>query len=390
MDIIRPALIGAAPSTFMALAAGSTYAALSLRPAFIPLIFLLSLLINYLRATVKRPGFTHRYFTLLSALSAATLAAYSSSTLSALSTRFLSAGVLLGISFIFCFVALAPIVIYARTRAYVGSRSALSGLLLFPALWVTTWSLFVRVSPLGRIGTWSPMTGIESYSWITPIFGQAGIDFVTALWAVLVAEFTGEWVMGSEAREHLPEHVSPNIDFLTPITHQAEDPDTDPRVNNLPYRRQHRNPSLYLLGLLLFLIILSYREPILPLPTHSQNTTELTVSCVHPYIHTPGTPLSLEDYLAETRTQASRAKVVLWPEGAVRFHSDLERTDAFKAISLIANTQNAWIGVGYEQHFSESNEKVLGQRVRGHNGLVIFGPKMQPVTYIKQKLVPCE
>lgn len=378
MDVARRTLAGTATIRFMALAAGSAFTALSLRPAFIPLIFILSILLNYLQANVGRPQFARRCFVLLATLSVATLTAFWRSTWSALSAQnFLSGGALLVVSLTFCFVALVPIVIHARARAYVGSQSPLSGLLLFPTLWATTWSLFVYISPLGRIGTWSPMTGMEAYAWVTPIFGQAGIDYVTALWAVVLAEFTGKWIMGPEVEgnHELPGHGDCE-DFLTPRNNSTHD------------SRQGHSSKLYILGLLMLGVIPSYYTPILPLPIHSENVTELTVSCVFPYVRDAGRRPSLADYLAETRTQASRAKVVLWPEGAVSFRTDKERADVLEEVSKIANQQKAWIGIGYEQEFSNGKEQVLGKRVRGHNGLVVIGPDVQPVTYIKRKLVP--
>ncbi|KAG8705356.1 hypothetical protein FRC08_001706 [Ceratobasidium sp. 394] len=135
-------------------------------------------------------------------------------------------------------------------------------------------------------------------------------------------------------------------------------------------------------------MIPSYWMPTLPLPAHSPNITELTVGCIHPYIDTPGAVPTLDNYLTETVTQSTRAKLLLWPEAAVRFSSGKERADAFARIANVSYLRNAWIAVGYEQSFSESSETSHGQRVRGHNGLVIFGPKVEPVKYIKRKLVP--
>jgi hypothetical protein len=384
MDAARSALVGTTTPTFMGVVFVSTCLSLSLRPTFVPLVFLISVLIVYSRATINRPFFTHRFFALLSTLSVATVAAFSSSADSALSTRFLSSGLLLVVAVIFSLVALAPVLAYGKVRGYVGTQSAFAGLLLFPALWTTTWTAFVHISPLGRIGSWTPMTGIEGYSWLMPMFGQAGIDYVTALWAVVVAEYIGQWTMGPGAHEHLPDEASPNVDLLTPIGDERE----ANAANGDHVRFGPRNPVPYILGLLLLATIPAYQAPRLPLPTHSPNTTELTVSCVHPFTNNPGTPLDFSDYLAETITQASRAKVLLWPEEAVRFLNEKERSQAFAIIANVSYLRNAWIAIGYEQLFSESGETSHGKRVRGHNGVAIFGPKQEPVTYIKRKLVP--
>ncbi|CAE6524089.1 unnamed protein product [Rhizoctonia solani] len=349
-------------------------------------VALLSILINYSRATIKRPEFTHRFFALLAALTMGTLFAYSGSTKSALSTWFLSESLLLVVALVFSFLSLVPILVFAYARSYVGSRSPLSGLLLFPVLWTISWSLVVHISPVGRLGTWTPMTGIEPYFWVLPIFGQPGLDYITGLWAVVLAEYTGQWLMGAEARRLAPDGASPNIDYLASINDEAEAVEIDHQVDHNSRRRS--NPTHLVLGLLLLGIIPSYFAPILPPPVHSNNATVLKVSCVYPAVKTPGTQPSLKDYLHETRTQTSRAKIVLWPEGAVHFRSDEEKKIAFENVSEIANKEKAWIGVGYEQTFQDKNVYNGLQRVRGHNALAIFGPNVQPVVYVKQKLVP--
>ncbi|KAH7345252.1 hypothetical protein B0J17DRAFT_639009 [Rhizoctonia solani] len=329
MDIVRKTLIGATTPSFTLLAMLLTYVSLSLRPGFVPLVILVSVIINYARATVKRPEFAHRFFALLAALTMGT---------SALSTWFLSESLLLVAAALFSFISLLPILGFAYFRSYVGSRFPLSGLLLFPVLWATTWSLVVHFSP--------------------------------------VAEYTGAWLMGTEARRLIPDDAAPNVDFLTSINNETEATDIDHANNCDP----HRPPATR--------DIPSHFTPILPPPMHSSSTTELMVACAHPAVKTPGTHPSFEDYLAETRVQAPRAKIVLWPEGAVRFHSDEQKKIAFKNISDIANHQKAWIGVGYEQTFQDRDVYDGLQRVRGHNALAIFGPDVQPVVYIKQKLVP--
>ncbi|CEL57463.1 hypothetical protein RSOLAG1IB_02203 [Rhizoctonia solani AG-1 IB] len=342
-------------------------------------------MINYSRATIKRPNFTHRFFALLASVTMGTVFAYSGSTNSALSTWFLSESLLLVTALLFSFISLLPILGFAYARSYVGHRSPLSSLLLFPALWATTWSLIVHVSPIGRLGTWSPMTGIESYLWVLPILGQPGLDYITALWAVVLAEYTGEWLMGAKARDLLPDGASPNVDFLTPINQETEEAEQTENHNS-PW---HFNPTHAVLGLLLLGTIPSSFTPILPVPIHPSRTTELSVSCAYPPVRTPGTHPSLNDYLLETRTQATRAaKIVLWPEGAVRFHSNEEKKIAFENVSNITNQHRVWIGVAYEQTFEDKNIYDGLQRVRGHNALAIFGPDVQPVVYVKQKLVP--
>ncbi|KAG9092525.1 hypothetical protein FRC06_011889 [Ceratobasidium sp. 370] len=234
------------------------------------------------------------------------------------------------------------------------------------------------------------MTGVDMYSWMAPIFGQAGVDYLTALWAVVVAEYVGQWAMGVGAREELPNEASPNVDLLTPIVDEVEATNLDGRCARQKAGDQQHNPLLYLLAALFLLMLPSYETPILPLPAHSPNTTEVTVGCVHPYVSTPGTAPTLDDYIGETLTQANRAKILLWPEGAVQFRTEAERSTVFERIANASTQRNAWIAVGYEQLFTEGGETSHGKRVRGHNGLAIFGPRMEPVKYLKRRLVPCK
>ncbi|KAG9091845.1 hypothetical protein FS749_016188 [Ceratobasidium sp. UAMH 11750] len=388
MDTVRPVLVGSATPIFMGVTFVSAYLALSLRPTFIPLVVLLSILITYVRATIKRPGFSHRFFALLSTLCVATVAAFSSSTNSAMSTQYLSSGLLLAVAVLFSLVALAPVLVYANVRSYVGSRSAIGGLLLFPALWTTTWSIFIYLSPLGRLGSWTPMTGIDMYAWMAPVFGQAGVDYITALWGVVIAEYVGQWAMGEGAREELPDAAAPNVDLLTPIVDEVEPTNPDGRRARQKASDQHYGPTPYFLAILFLAMLPSYKTPILPLPAHSPNTTEVTVACIHPYISIPGTAPTLDDYISETLIQGNRAKILLWPEGAIQFRTEAERSTVFEKIANTSTQRNAWIAVGYEQLFTESGETSRGKRVRGHNGLAIFGPKMEPVKYIKRRLVP--
>ncbi|KAG8777879.1 hypothetical protein FRC12_000148 [Ceratobasidium sp. 428] len=221
---------------------------------------------------------------------------------------------------------------------------------------------------------------------MAPIFGQPGIDYITSLWAVVIAEYIGQWAMGSEAQE-LPEAATPGIDLLTPIEDEGEaiNPNEQGRQNAAI---QKRSPTPYFLGLVLLAMVPSQWAPTLPLPVHSRNTTELTIGCIHPYVDTPGAVAVLDDYILETAIQSTRAKLLLWPEGAVRFSSEKEQAHAFARIANLSNQRNAWIAVGYEQYFSENKEISWEKRVRGHNGLAIFGPKVEPVKYVKRKLAP--
>ncbi|QRV76046.1 transmembrane protein [Ceratobasidium sp. AG-Ba] len=305
-----------------------------------------------------------------------------------MSAQYISSGLLLAVAVVFSLAALAPILGYAYARSYVGSRSALGGVLLFPALWTTLWSVFVYASPLGRIGSWTPMSGTEMYSWVLPIFGQAGIDYVTALWAVVIAEYAGQWAMGENVRAQLPDEAHPNVDPLVPIIHEVEQPDSEARSTRCTGAATWRDPTPYLLVLLFVAIIPSYEAPILPLPAHSPNATELTLGCVHPYVKTAGTLPTLEDYIHETTVQSSRAKILLWPEGAAFFRSEQEQLHVFETIANLSAKQHVWIGVSYERSFTDNNERSRGKRVRGHNGLAIFGPGVEPVTYVKRRLVP--
>jgi len=121
----------------------------------------------------------------------------------------------------------------------------------------------------------------------------------------------------------------------------------------------------------------------LPLPSHSPNTTPLGVACILP---PPSSSSQLDRFLKETSQYTNKAKIILWPEGAVTFENETVREKAFDAVKEMAYNQKAWIGVSFEERLGAGE----GRRDGLHrNGLALIGPDNKvEMTYYKRRLVP--
>ncbi|KAG8910815.1 hypothetical protein FRC02_006999 [Tulasnella sp. 418] len=277
--------------TFNAAAFAFGTFALSSTPSLFPSIVLTTVLLLQARAFLRRSfAGLHIAFLLLNLSLATTLANYSAST-TALST----VGSSLGFSFLrslaTSIAALIPILI--STSLNPQFKSSWLRLTFFPAVWTLTWSVICRVSPTGRLGSWTPLYGIEGYRWILPFTGLSGIDFITAFWAVVASESIGNWVQGSRPTD---DEVWGDVDDYDRVTNgspqhaiaaeETGDRHTDEPVGETSnsnahgvaevHRRSHAEKSTKSLVsavlLLISLTIPSFYLFNLPLPPYSQNT----------------------------------------------------------------------------------------------------------------------
>jgi len=81
---------------------------------------------------------------------------------------------------------------------------------------------------------------------------------------------------------------------------------------------------------------------------------------------------------------ATRARINLWPEGAVTFISVEARRTAMAEVASIAHDHKVWIGAT----FNEPNPSVDGSTPRRRNGLALLGPDGEVFEYFKRHLVP--
>lgn len=257
---------------------------------------------------------------------------------------------------------------------------------IFPAIWASAWAAVEYLSPIGQLTTWSPVVELGGYAWLRPYGGQVAINWVVAAWAVVLADAAGAWMMGSDGYQHLaPENPSlisfedDHIPVATAPTH-ADPPS------------QKARPTLVLAGLLLALAAPSYFIASMPPPVSAADVTPFGVACALPYPQRNGLlthPPTLEDYVAESKTLQSVAKVILWPESAVHFDSVEERMAAFHSISRQINN-GSYYAIGFEERIhSDSADDVwkIGMR---RNGLVLLGWEGVVYEYYKRHLVPSE
>ena len=230
---------------------------------------------------------------------------------------------------------------------------------LFPALWATCWTITSRISPVGRLLNWWPAPVPSPYTWMLPIVGPAGIDWIVAAWAVVCSELVAQWLMGFSEYEPLDTH------------------------NNQSLLSSRTKGLLSLVTILITLTFPSSVSQSLPSRSDVVAHTPLTVGCALPN-PLDGSRPSLKDFIDET-AKMNAAYVILWPESAVIFNSEREREDAFTRIREL--TIPGFVGVAFDEY-------VVGDPAHTRNGFALIhkGQKSgdEVVQYYKRNLVPCE
>ncbi|KAH7885968.1 hypothetical protein F5I97DRAFT_2060767 [Phlebopus sp. FC_14] len=259
----------------------------------------------------------------------------------------------------------AILALYLEIRCIGRVKNIWSKLTLFPALWAMLWAIASHLSPVGRLLNWSPTSTSHSYNWVVPFLGPLAIDWIVAAWAVLCSEVTALWLMGFE--EYEPSNVLSNIPFSL---------------------LSRKSCGLLTLGLtLLGLTLPSYILEDLPGRYDVlADATALTVGCVLPHPRDGAHP-TLSDFVTESATMTA-AKILLWPESAVVFHSEKEREVAFALVR--DKIRGPYVGVAFEEYVVEDPSHSSSSRTR--NGLAIIHKDQQPgdevVQYYKRNLVP--
>ncbi|KJA25809.1 hypothetical protein HYPSUDRAFT_122084, partial [Hypholoma sublateritium FD-334 SS-4] len=245
--------------------------------------------------------------------------------------------------------------------------SSWSRVTLFPAVWATLWCTFSYINPVGHLATWSPADNVDAYNWLAPYLGPAGKDWLVAAWAVVISETITQWFMEENEGEYTPLLATSTSD------------------NSL-----HSNKTATR-GLAAFLAVLLVPYCIstnFPLPVSDIDIiTPISVACVLPSFqkyqkHT----LGLNDYIAESKTVAGLASIILWPEGAVTFKSAEERDSAFQEIRKITGT---YVGVSFEETVANPDDPTGHQSVTRTGLAVLSSREKEPLlTYYKRHLVP--
>ncbi|KAI0066475.1 hypothetical protein BV25DRAFT_1796576 [Artomyces pyxidatus] len=238
----------------------------------------------------------------------------------------------------------------------------------FPAVWATTWQAVAYLSPVGYLATWTPVAGIDAYDWLRPLAGTWGLNWVVGASAVVGAEMVGAWFIGPEDGEPLL------IDDIPT--------DVAPRKAEETASRGSRHTLLLGAGLLALTApsFLFPVHPIHPVESTFETSTPLIVGCILPPPPREGEhTTALERFIDESKKH-NGAKVLLWPEGALRFENPTQRDEAFELVRK--RVVGPLVGVTYE-------EPIPGNaHGKWRTGLTLVGPQGPVAEYFKRNLVP--
>lgn len=283
-----------------------------------------------------------------------------------------------------CASAFAVGLVFAGTRFGRGGASPWVRLTLFPALWASGWASMAQVTGVGQLVTWSPVVGQGPYVWMRHLFGQWGIDWVAAAWAVVVSEVLGDWLVGA------PDHDGDALVDAEPLLPDVPHAQYGSVANNAASKSTtaaSRSPAhLALTAILLLLMLPSYMFSATPLPhLPTDHITEIKVACALP-VSRSGNP-TLDDYMHATSQLQNSADIILWPESAVRFESPAEREAGFAKIKNMSGVSNKkLIGVSFEEFVPAQRAGESGHRYNGFTLLPVNGTPV--IEYYKRNLVP--
>lgn len=343
-------------------------------PSFIPLVLTLTTIHLYIRIIHRRENFLSRLFVFWGAISLGGSFANVSSAIDALSTPAMSLAVLATMTLFQTAFALFITLIDVRSSGRF--KTPWAQMLLFPALWATSWKLAASISPLGRLLMWSPVQGFEAYQWIMPIAGPAGIDWTVAACAVVLSQVAGAWLMGPGQDT---DEGNLTINEFDDIIRRPPPPSQPLHV-------------LTLTSLLVALTVPSFVISATPLPISSTASTPLKVGCVLPSsIYDKSEGSALERFI-KASAKLNSANILIWPESAVTFASPAERDAAF--VEVRKRVVGPSVGVSFEEYVPAEESGRVGMRRNGFallapSGSTDPGPAVD-LQYFKRNLVPSE
>ena len=339
--------------------------ALHVSPSFVPLVLLLATLRLYIISVIKTVNASFKISLSIICLAAATTLANIGFSLNAISGFPKPSAVLL----LFVFTCFSSFLIVAsillENFIHPGSTNQWSKFVLFPMVWTTVMLFASAFSPLGYIATWTPVLGASAYTWTRPYLGPSGIDWAVGGWASVISELVGTWIMSSEEQPIL---ISTNED----------------EISTPPGRTKKSSYLLIITGFLTIATLPSYFVSSFPTPTNSEDTIPLPLACIHPYLEDTDRLPSFDEYLEETMRHTSLAKVVLWPEGAVRFESESSKQEAINKVAH--NAAGSVIGVSFYERMNDTT----AQSDKYRNGIMLIDRNGVQLEYFKRHLVPCE
>ncbi|KAJ7492382.1 hypothetical protein FB451DRAFT_1218126 [Mycena latifolia] len=353
---LRNFILQAYPNTFhISLIAISTALSLTLTASFIPLTLTLTMLLVYAPILLHRP---HRFaYTTLLWIFITLCGSFARlvPTLDALSTAGTSVAVLLSITSFSSALAIFAIFLDVGIRMRTGTPQAV----LFPAIWMTLWAAASHM-PLGRLISWSPVLGIQSYSWMVPWVGPGGIDWLVAAWAVVISQSIGIWYMGNSEDEEVS---------TTKTTSSS-------------------SGTFILTVILAALTIPAFIISSSPLPVNPPETiTQLTLGCALPPHH--DTSPTLSDYIAESNSiHHTTTTLILWPEGAVSFRNATDRDAGFKHIQKSIGQRGTYWAVSFEETIPDPSDASNRTSISRTGVAILSDSSIHHPVYYKRHLVP--
>jgi hypothetical protein len=352
---------------FITLSAFWSFFALRPTPSGVPIVLSLSTLLLYFRILLPAKHAFQYGSVLFLSLTAAGFLSRLAASLHALSTPGVSLVVLFSMSAITSLLTLGAV--YIDTRFYEHLPSPFSQITFFPALWTTLWLSVSYVSPLGRLSTWSPAEGMDLYGWTVPLVGFAGSDWIVAAWAVVCSQAVGVWFIGSEDTDEEP---------------LIQHPGNEPGQSRL---LSHTSSIFLLAALLVTMTTPSFVLNNIPLAVVSSDTTPLSVGCILPPYHRyKHHSLTLDDYLKESKTLSSSAKLLLWPEGAVTFNSEAEKEEGLAKVRK--EITGPHVAVSFEETFAAPGASLGKSSKRTGLAIVSNSSASSHLEYYKRHLVP--
>ncbi|KAI0322158.1 hypothetical protein OF83DRAFT_1049838 [Amylostereum chailletii] len=366
--IDHPHLIFPAVSTALAVPA------LSPAPSFIPLAFLLTSVLVYTKVALPRPHGALHTFVLGTGTSIGAAIGHNAASFNALSSTTSSIFSVFVLSAISSTIALFTV---SLDRYSTRMSTPWAKITFFPALWATVWQVLAHINPLGHLMSWAPVSGIDSYEWMRPIFGPWAANWVLAAFAVVGAEIAGSWFIGPNEEDDLHHEVEPQL-----IEHDLPAP---AKIEDAP-RAQGSRHTVALAVVLLLLAVPSYFVHPRPFPPYETSSTPFTVGCILPSDPKPGDHSTvLKRFIEETKKVQSLSDVLLWPEGALRFENTGQREDAFAQVAKVA--QHTLVGITFEERVPSEGTGSRSNKWR--NGLALVGlDGTVRLEYYKRNLVP--
>ena len=356
---------------FPAIATVLGFFALSPTPSFVPLTALVATLLIYTRVVVPRPHAPRVIFGAIAGVSLASTLSHLIPSIHALSSTSSSIISLWIISSLSTLVAFFVVIVSDRLSLRFNNPS--TKLTLFPTFWATVWQSISHISPVGHLVTWSPVTGIAGYEWMRPYFGEWGINWLVGAWAIVIGEVVGAWFIGpgDESEPHGP--------LIPSLVSNGE----------LQPRRPTSHPGprrTLLLTTFLFALSTPSFSPAIPTSPWSTSSTPLLIGCILPHPPSPGDGgTTLDRFIAESRHH-NGARILLWPEGALRFETISQREEA---IDRVRNEiKGPLVGVTFTEPVPPSAEWEHSREGKWRNGIVLVGPDGPVAEYYKRNLVP--